>query len=127
VKKKVLVADDEEDICQMLKIVLEKQGWEVETACDGKDALEKIESGPPDLILLDLKMPRINGYHLFAQLKSDEKYKEIPIIIITGLTQDSEHDDEEWARRMDAEGFVTKPFDLEELARRIKELTSKYL
>ena len=125
--KTILVVDDEEDVCWMLKIALEKHGFVVETADNGQEALDQIERRPPDLVLLDLKMPRRNGYQLFAQLKSDERLHAIPIIVITALTQGSDREDEEWARRMGAEGFLTKPFDLDEMARRVEEMVAKLL
>jgi len=127
VAKTILVVDDEEDVCRMLKIALEKHGFVVETADNGQQALDQIERRRPDLVLLDLKMPRRNGYQLFAQLKSDERLHAIPIIVITALTQGSDREDEEWARRMGAEGFLTKPFDLDEMARRVEEMVAKLL
>jgi len=126
--KTVLIVDDEADVCDLLKLTLEKRGLVVQTASDGQEALDQIEGGrPPDLILLDLKMPRLSGYQLFARLKSDEKLRTIPIIVITGLTQDSGREDTEWAQRMGAEGFLTKPFELDELGRRVEEMVSKFL
>lgn len=125
--KTILIVDDEEDIRNMLKIALEKDGFLVETADNGQAALDQIDRRRPDLVLLDLKMPRRNGYHLFAQLKSDEKLQAIPIIVITALTQGSDREDSEWARRMGAEGFLTKPFDLDELGRRVGEMVAKAL
>ncbi|MCX8037875.1 MAG: response regulator, partial [Candidatus Sumerlaeia bacterium] len=68
--------------------------------------------------------PRLNGYQLFAQLKSDEKTKSIPILVVTALTQGSDLSDEDWARRMGAEGFLTKPFDLDTLGQRVNELVA---
>jgi len=125
--KTILVVDDEEDIRHMLRLILEKSGFVVETAGDGQEALDQVRDHRPDLILLDLKMPRLNGYEVFVRLKSDEQFKTIPIIVVTAVTQDSDQEDEEWARRMGAEGFVTKPFDLSELGRRIEELISKLI
>lgn len=125
--KNVLIVDDEQDVRDLLNMALESLGCEIRTACDGQDALAQIARKRPDLILLDLKMPNLNGYHLFARLKSDELLSKIPVIIITGLSQDSEHDDDEWARRMGAEAFLTKPFELKELRERVKELAGKFL
>lgn len=125
--KTVLVVDDEEDIRKLLRLILEKDGFVVETAEDGQQARDQIDRRCPDLILLDLKMPRISGYQLFAELKSDEKAKNVPIIVITALTQGSDQGDEEWARRMGADGFLTKPFDLDELSRHVEEMVSKLI
>lgn len=123
----VLIVDDEEDVCSLLKMVVERHGLVARVASDGYAAMESIEQSRPDLIILDLKMPRLSGYELFARLKSDEDYQKIPIVVITGVTQDSDVDDEEWARRLGAEEFLTKPFDLEELGKRVEQLVAKYL
>ena len=125
--KNVLVVDDEEDIRAMLKMALQGPDCVVRTAADGREAIDEIDRQRPDLILLDLKMPRLNGYQLFAQLKSDETLSRIPVIVMTGLTRESDHDDMDWARRMHADGFITKPFDVEELSRRVRDLAAKFL
>lgn len=125
--KNVLIVDDEQDVCDVLRVVLERRGITVRTAYDGHEALDEIDRQRPDLILLDLKMPRLNGYQLFAQLKSDPRHQSIPILVITALTQESDRDDEEWARRMGADGFLTKPFDLDDLGRRIDEMIANLL
>jgi len=127
VGKNVLLADDDETVRTLLRIVLEKNGLTVTTAEDGREALDLIRRQRPDLILLDLKMPRLNGYQLFAELKSDEALKSIPIIVITALTRESEREDEEWARRMGAEGFLTKPFTPDELGRRVQEIIGRLM
>lgn len=125
--KKALIVDDEEDVCSLLRLVLEKRGLEVQTAGDGQEALEQIKKVVPDLILLDLKMPRVGGYQLYARLKADPHYQKIPIVVVTSLTQDSDVDDAGWQRRMEADGFLTKPFELEELGRRVDEIVGKLL
>jgi len=127
VGKNVLLADDDETVRTLLRIVLEKNGLTVTTAEDGREALDLIRRQRPDLILLDLKMPRLNGYQLFTELKSDEALKSIPIIVITGLTRESEREDEEWARRMGAEGFLTKPFTPDELGRSVQEIIGRLM
>jgi CheY-like chemotaxis protein len=127
VGKTVLIADDDETIRAVLKIVLERKGFSVSTARDGRDALDEITRRRPDLILLDLKMPRLNGYQLVAQLKSDENLKTIPIIVITAQSRESDREDAEWARRMGAEGFLTKPFTPDELGERVEEIIAKFL
>ena len=125
--KTVLIVDDEPDVCSILRVVLEKRGVAVRTANDGREALDEIDRRRPDLIVLDLKMPRLNGYQVFAQLRSDPSRRNIPIIVVTGLTQESDRNDEEWARRMEADGFLTKPFDIDDLGRRVDELVAKFL
>ncbi len=120
----ILVVDDDEDVLRILRFSLERAGYAVQTASDGQQARDQIDRQRPDLIVLDLKMPRLNGYQLFAQLKSDEKTRSIPVLVVTALTQGSDLSDEDWARRMGAEGFLTKPFDLDALGQRVNELVA---
>lgn len=87
-EKKVLVVDDEPDIRDFLSACLEDAGFKVEIAFDGYDALEKIEKSPPDLMTLDLIMPRMSGIHLMRKLRKDERWKNIPIIIVTAHAKD---------------------------------------
>jgi len=87
-EKRILVVDDEPDVRDFLSTCLEDAGFQVQTAIDGFDALEKIEKTPPDLITLDLVMPRISGIKLMRKLRKDEKWKNIPIIIVTAHAKD---------------------------------------
>lgn len=86
--KRILVVDDEPDIRDFLSSCLEDAGFQVETAIDGYDALEKIEQRTPDLMTLDLVMPRISGIKLMRRLRKDEKLKKIPVIIVTAHAKD---------------------------------------
>ena len=83
--KKVLVVDDEDDAVSFLEAILKEQGLGVISANDGEAGLSKARSESPDLILLDVQMPKINGFDLFKMLRDDEKTKEIPIIMLTGI------------------------------------------
>ena len=125
--KNFLIVDDDEDVLNLLKMVLEQGGHTVRVAADGREALDQIDRQRPDLIVLDLMMPRINGYQLFAHLKTDEKLKSVPIIVITALTRESDREDGEWARRMGADGFLTKPFEIKELSARIQDMVARFL
>ncbi|MFH2132002.1 MAG: response regulator, partial [bacterium] len=87
-EKRVLVVDDEPDVRDFLSTCLEDAGFQVETAFDGFDALEKIEKNPPDLITLDLVMPRISGIKLMRKLRKNDKWKKIPVIIVTAHAKD---------------------------------------
>ncbi len=86
--KKILVVDDEPDVRDFLSTCLEDAGFKVETAIDGFDALEKIEKELPDLITLDLVMPRISGIKLMRKLRKNEAWKKIPVIIVTAHAKD---------------------------------------
>lgn len=87
-EKRILVVDDEPDVRDFLSTCLEDAGFQVETAIDGFDALEKIEKSPPDLITLDLLMPRISGIKLMRKLRKNADWKKIPVIIVTAHAKD---------------------------------------
>src|SRR3972149_12333059 len=82
--KKILIVDDEHDIVLVLKMALEKKGFKVTEAYDGIEALEKISLDKPDLILLDLMMPRLDGHSLNLKLKENPEMAGIPVIVMTG-------------------------------------------
>ncbi|MFH2129808.1 MAG: response regulator [bacterium] len=87
-EKRILVVDDEPDVRDFLSTCLEDAGFQVETAIDGFDALTKIEQNPPDLITLDLLMPRISGIQLMRKLRKNPAWKQIPVIIVTAHAKD---------------------------------------
>lgn len=117
--KKILVVDDETNFRRVIAIRLKAKGYSVIEAEDGKHGLEKIKNENPDLIILDLLMPNINGFELCKMLQSDEKYKSIPIIVVSALSKKNE---EEWALNNGADAFFTKPFDWDILHGKIQDL-----
>ena len=84
--KKVLVVDDDPNTVRFLSVALEENGYEPVGAFDGNEGYEKVEAEVPDLILLDVMMPKRTGFTLFKQLRKDEKYADIPVIMLTGVT-----------------------------------------
>jgi CheY-like chemotaxis protein len=84
-KKRILVVDDERDIVEFLTQLLEDNGYEVTSAYDGVEAMEQVSREKPDLILLDLQMPEETGTGLFRKLHNQKEYKDIPVIVISGL------------------------------------------
>jgi DNA-binding response OmpR family regulator len=122
VKKKILIVDDEQDILDVLKYRLEANDYEVLVASDGQDGLNKARSEKPDLIVLDLMLPKLDGYKVCRMLKFDENYKAIPIIIFTARAQ---KDDEDLGMEMGADAYVAKPFEPEVLLEKIKGLLNK--
>ena len=114
--EKVLVVDDEQSICELIKLDLEFEGYIVETAFDGREALEKVESFQPDLIILDVMLPYISGYELCR--KFNEKYN-IPIILLTAKTDIV---DKVLGLELGADDYITKPFDNRELLARVRAL-----
>jgi len=115
-KPKVLIVDDDPINIELLEGYLSKE-YDILKAFDGKKALIIVESNPPDIILLDLIMPGINGYQVCKKLKDDPKTNHIPIIIVTSL---HETEDRNKAIEAGADDFITKPFDIIELSVRVK-------
>lgn len=111
---KILVVDDEKPISDIIKFNLDKEGYDVVTAYDGEEALEKVESEEPDLILLDLMLPKIDGLEVARQVRAKHN---IPIIMVTA--KDSELD-KVVGLELGADDYVTKPFSNRELVARVK-------
>src|SRR5205807_6916457 len=88
--KKILAVDDEQHIVRLVQVNLERQGYEVVTAFDGKEALEKVESEHPDLIVLDVMMPYMDGFEVLQNLKKNQNTREIPVIMLTAKAQDAD-------------------------------------
>lgn len=118
-KPRVLIVDDNPTNVELLHAYLKPQGYELDKAFDGEDALKKIEASPPDLILLDLMMPRLSGYEVCQKVKSDPRTQFIPVIVITAL---KELNDKIKAIEMGADDFLMKPFNKVELMTRVKSL-----
>ncbi len=116
-KKKVLIADDEQDIVETIKFNLELENIECIEAYDGEEALLKAKKEHPDLIILDIMMPKINGYKVSRLLKFDESYKHIPIIMLTARTQET---DINLGEETGADEYVTKPFNMDKLISLVK-------
>jgi two-component system alkaline phosphatase synthesis response regulator PhoP len=123
-KKRILVVDDEPDFCAIVQGQLEKEGFAVELAYDGVQGLEKVQANPPDAIVLDVMMPEMDGYEMCNKLKSDEKYVDIPIILLTAVashvtsTRYSHRD----GMSTEADDYIAKPASAEEIAESIKRL-----
>ncbi len=116
-KKKILIVDDEEDLVATVSFRLEANGYKVVTAFNGIDALAKVKAEKPDLILLDVMMPELDGFETAARLKSDSKTLAIPIIM---LTAKSERESTEKALDAGAVDYITKPFNPVVLLNKIK-------
>lgn len=117
--KKILIVDDEPDMLDVADFRLRKAGYETKTVLDGQKALDMIKKDPPDLILLDLRLPSMSGADVCRTLKNDEKLKSIPVIIFTASAGMHIADK---VKELRAEDYLTKPFDAEELLRKIKKL-----
>lgn len=123
-KKRILVVDDEPDFASIVQTNLKKEGFEVEVAYDGVEGLEKVKANPPDAIVLDVMMPEMDGYEMCEKLKGDEKYQDIPIVMLTavadhvGSTRYSHRD----GMSMEADDYLPKPATAEQITESIKNL-----
>jgi two-component system, OmpR family, alkaline phosphatase synthesis response regulator PhoP len=121
-KKKILLVDDEKDLVRSVTFRLEDAGYEVVVAWDGQEALEKTKSEMPDLIILDLMLPKMNGYKVCGLLKADSRYNRIPILMFTARAQEA---DRRMSEEVGADAYVTKPFEPEILFAKIEELLAR--
>jgi CheY-like chemotaxis protein len=121
-KKRVLIVEDQAVIVDMLRMRLEANNYEVITAGDGQEGLEKAHKENPNLIILDIMLPKMNGYKVCQLLKADPKYNTIPIIISSGRTP---QEIRKVGQEVGADAYVSKPFEAEVLLSKMKELLEK--
>lgn len=118
-RARVLVVDDEPDLIRILEFGLRAAGYQVDIAADGQEGLKKARDLRPDIILLDLMLPKLDGYKVCRLLKFDERYRQIPIIILSARTQEG---DQTLAKEMGANRFITKPYEFSEILAHIEAL-----
>ncbi|MEE9543303.1 MAG: response regulator [Thermodesulfobacteriota bacterium] len=116
-KPKILIVDDDEQSRLLLSVRMETDGYDTDSAADGVEALEVLEGPLPDLILLDLIMPRMNGFQLLKELKEKERTRYIPVLMITAMVNT---DDKIKGLELGAEDFISKPYNMFEVSARIK-------
>lgn len=116
---KILVAEDERDIRDLIAFSLRNAGHEVITTADGESALEQVYAQRPDLVLLDVRMPRLDGYQVCRRIKQDRSLRNIPVAFLSAKGQDAEV---EQGLQAGAEAYIIKPFSLEELLSRVEQL-----
>jgi CheY-like chemotaxis protein len=114
---KILVCDDEKDVVELVSFLLEKDGYNVVTAKNGREALEVVAKDIPDLILLDVMMPEMDGYTVQTRLQEDPKTREIPVIILTAKGQMRDV----FAMSSNVVSYMEKPFDPKALRQKIQE------
>jgi DNA-binding response OmpR family regulator len=120
-KKTILLVDDEPDLLESLAIRFKASGYNVLTAVDGLDALQKARTLSPNLIILDLMLPKMDGYKVARLLKFDNRYSHIPILILSARGQDL---DKEMGKNAGADDYMVKPFDSVDLISRVERLLS---
>jgi two-component system, OmpR family, alkaline phosphatase synthesis response regulator PhoP len=123
-QKRILVVDDEPDFAGIVQQNLEKEGFVVEVAYDGDEGLEKIKANPPDAVVLDVMMPGKDGYQVCAELKADERYAGIPVILLTAVASHVTSTRYSHADGMstEADDYLAKPASAEQITESIKGL-----
>ena len=116
--KNILVVDDEPNIVLSLEFLMKQSGFEVRTASDGEQALAAVAESPPDLILLDVNMPRRNGYEVCEEIRSRDEWNNVRIIMLTAKGRDIER---EKGLALGADDYITKPFATQEVVKKVKE------
>ncbi len=120
--KKILIVDDEEFFIQPIKILLERNGFEIFTANDGMNGLQQARKLRPDLIMLDLMLPGLDGYQVCRLLKYDEKFKDIPVVIVSA--KDTDHD-KQLGIKSGADSYITKPVNPSQLISEFSNLLAQ--
>jgi DNA-binding response OmpR family regulator len=120
--KKILLVDDEVDLVETVRFPLEMEGYHVLVSYNGEDALNQARKENPDLILLDLMLPKLDGYKVCRLLKFDERYKHIPILMLTAKTQEK---DKILGLETGADEYITKPFEIDYLMEKVKAYLNK--
>jgi two-component system alkaline phosphatase synthesis response regulator PhoP len=118
----VLVVEDEPDVAELLRYNLQKEGWEVLAAANGTEALRRARETRPDVILLDIMVPQLNGWEVCRRLKQDPETKAIPVIMVTGRVEEG---DKVLGFELGADDYVTKPFSPRELVARIRAVVRR--
>lgn len=118
---RILAVDDENDVLLVIKTALQSEGFEVETARNGAEALEKVEANTPDLVLLDVMMPEMSGFEVLAAMRKNESLAKIPVIMLTGVSERSKI---QGAIDAGADYYIVKPFDFHELLDKVNSALS---
>ncbi len=119
-KKKVLCVEDEPEMIELIKLILERRGFEVLGAVGGRQGLNTIRQEMPDLVLLDLMMPDVDGWEVYRQMKADDELKDIPVIVVTAKAQSIDRVLGIHIAKVD--DYVTKPFGPQELLQSVEEV-----
>jgi len=117
--KKILIVEDEPDMSKMLQLEMQHEHYDIVCAYDGEEAYDKYLSEKPDLIILDIMIPKLNGYEVCRRIRRENEDKNTPILMLTAKTEDV---DRIVGRVIGAEKYLTKPFDRQNLIKEVKKL-----
>ncbi|MBU3911053.1 MAG: response regulator [Candidatus Omnitrophica bacterium] len=118
-KKKILVVDDDPDLLKMLKLRIESEGYEFLSVQDGEDMIREMRAKRPDVVLLDIMLPKLDGYTALREMRKEESFKDTPVIILTAKERKKVGDLFAFEK---VAFFVEKPFDAKDLLRKIRSL-----
>ena len=121
----ILVVEDTKNLRDIIAFTLRARGWGVIESGDGEDALQKATTMSPNLIILDVMLPGKTGFEICALLKGDQRYRDIPILMLSAITKGSERTDEHWRDLSCADAFISKPFRAFQLVQCIEDLLGK--
>jgi two-component system alkaline phosphatase synthesis response regulator PhoP len=126
---RILIVDDDPDIVEGLTALLETQSYELASAKDGLECMQQIRERPPDLLVLDMMMPRMDGFAVMKELRSDPQYAGLPVIVLTTVVEDAAYRryELETGLAMDVQGYVEKPVSPKELLKRVSEIVDQPL
>lgn len=120
--KTVCVVDDEREVCDLLRLLLESRDFHCLVAHDGTSGLELIRQRRPDAVILDVMMPGMNGHDVLVNLRKDPTTRDIPVMMMTALTEEDRRSDKDWERILDVRAFISKPLRLDDLMERLDKL-----
>ncbi len=120
--KRILLVDDEPNILLSLEFLMKQAGYEVSTASDGEAAMEALDADPPDLILLDVNMPKRDGFEVCQLVRANRKWKDVRIIMLTAKGRDVER---EKGLALGADGYITKPFATQEVVDTVRDMLNE--
>ena len=118
---RVLIAEDEANIAEALRFILGREGYEVACVVDGESALRRLRSDPPDVLMLDVMLPGMNGFEVLKSVRADAALSALPVVILTAKTQAQ---DRRLAEELGAQAYIAKPFSNRELVDQLRRLTA---
>jgi DNA-binding response OmpR family regulator len=120
--KRVLIVDDEPNIVLSVEFLMKREGYEVSTAGDGQEAMQMLAGTRPDLMILDVMMPRKNGFEVCAEVRADPKLADMPILMLTAKGREAEMNK---GLSLGADAYITKPFSTHDLVAKVSELLAR--